>query len=166
VRRAAAALPRRGDGNDTNCTIAANTARGVGWPAVSFGDRTPVTAVTNTIIASNSGGNCKFSPGSTYAGGHNIQFGDMTCSGNDRPPLILSSISRQQRPDDADERSVRRSPASTARRHQMLIDRRARSGEERWQRERNRRRRHRCVEAAALVEMERNGAKRHHAVKP
>jgi predicted outer membrane repeat protein len=63
----------------TNCTIAGNSAPPSGG-AVAFGNRTPVTSVTNTIIASNTGGNCSFS-GSTFAGGHNLQFGDSTCTG-------------------------------------------------------------------------------------
>src|SRR5216684_5029599 len=64
----------------TNCTIAGNTAAPSGG-AVAFGGRTPVTAVTNTIIASNSGGNCSFSGASIFGGGHNLQFGDSTCVG-------------------------------------------------------------------------------------
>ncbi len=63
----------------TNCTIAGNTAAASGG-AVAFGGRTPVTAVTNTIIANNGGGNCSFS-GVPFTGGHNIQFGDSTCTG-------------------------------------------------------------------------------------
>lgn len=64
----------------TNCTIAGNTAAAAGG-AVFFSTGTPLTSVTNTIIASNSGGNCSFSGASILAGGHNIQFGDSTCAG-------------------------------------------------------------------------------------
>lgn len=64
----------------TNCTIAGNTAPPSGG-AVLFGNRTPVNVVTNTIIASNTGGNCSFSGASIFGGGHNIQFGDSTCAG-------------------------------------------------------------------------------------
>ncbi len=60
----------------TNCTIAGNTAATAGG-AVYFGDRT--TAINNTIIASNSGGNCSFASSGTFTGGHNIQYGDSTC---------------------------------------------------------------------------------------
>jgi predicted outer membrane repeat protein len=62
----------------TNCTIARNTAAASGG-AVYFGNRTPVTVINNTIIASNSGGNCAFAPAGNFTGGHNIQFGDSTC---------------------------------------------------------------------------------------
>lgn len=64
----------------TNCTIAGNTA-GAGGGAIHFGPRTPATVMNNTIVAGNSGGNCSFSSGSTFAGGHNLQFGDGTCTG-------------------------------------------------------------------------------------
>lgn len=64
----------------TNCTIAGNTAAPSGG-AIAFGSGTPVTAVTNTIIASNTGGNCSFSGASIFGGGHNLQFGDSTCVG-------------------------------------------------------------------------------------
>jgi len=64
----------------TNCTIAGNTATGSGG-AVYFGNRTPVTAMNNTIIASNNGGNCANASAGTFTGGHNLQFGDSTCSG-------------------------------------------------------------------------------------
>lgn len=59
----------------TNCTIAGNTNGG----AVYFA--APATRMNNTIIASNSGGNCAFSGGTTFTGGHNLQFGDSTCTG-------------------------------------------------------------------------------------
>jgi predicted outer membrane repeat protein len=62
----------------TNCTIAGNSAASSGG-AVYFGNRTPATIVNNTIIASNSGGNCMFEPGGTFTGGHNVQYGDSTC---------------------------------------------------------------------------------------
>jgi len=61
-----------------NCTIAGNTAAGSGG-AVHFGQVNPVTWVSNTIIASNTGGNC--SPGALFSGGNNLQFGDTTCTG-------------------------------------------------------------------------------------
>ena len=60
----------------TNCTISGNNAA-AGGGAVNFGDRT--TVINNTIIASNSGGNCSFASGGTFTGGHNIQYGDSTC---------------------------------------------------------------------------------------
>jgi len=59
----------------TNCTIFGNTAGSAGG-AVYFA--APAT-MNNTIIAGNSGGNCAFESGSTFAGGHNLQFGDSTC---------------------------------------------------------------------------------------
>jgi hypothetical protein len=64
----------------TNCTIAGNSAATAGG-AVSFGNRTPVTEVVNTIIASNSGGNCSNASAGTFTGSHNLQFGDSTCTG-------------------------------------------------------------------------------------
>jgi hypothetical protein len=63
-----------------NCTIAGNTASGTGG-AVHFGNVNPVIWISNTIIASNSGGNCSFSPGALISGGNNLQFGDTTCTG-------------------------------------------------------------------------------------
>ncbi len=63
----------------TNCTIAGNNAAS-GGGAVYFGERTPATIINNTIIASNSGGNCSFALSGTFTGGHNIQYGDSTCS--------------------------------------------------------------------------------------
>ena len=60
----------------TNCTIAGNNAATAGG-AVYFGDRT--TVINNTIIASNSGGNCSFASSGAFTGGHNIQFGGSTC---------------------------------------------------------------------------------------
>ncbi len=75
----------------TNCTIAGNTAAGSGG-AVYFGNRTPVTAMNNTIIASNSGGNCTFAPVGTFTGGHNLQFGDSTCTGVTVANPLLASL--------------------------------------------------------------------------
>jgi len=63
-----------------NCTIAGNTAAGTGG-AVHFGNVNPVTWISNAIIASNSGGNCSFSPAALITGGNNLQFGDTTCTG-------------------------------------------------------------------------------------
>ena len=63
-----------------NCTIAGNTAAGSGG-AVSFGTRTPVTDVVNTIIASNSGGNCANASAGTFTASYSLQFGDSTCLG-------------------------------------------------------------------------------------
>jgi predicted outer membrane repeat protein len=62
-----------------NCTIAGNTAAASGG-AIFFSNRKPVTFMNNTIIANNSGGNCRFDS-STFTGGHNLQFGDSTCTG-------------------------------------------------------------------------------------
>jgi hypothetical protein len=62
----------------TNCTIAGNNAAS-GGGAAYFGERTPATIVTNTIIANNGGGNCSFAASGTFTGGHNIQYGDSTC---------------------------------------------------------------------------------------
>ncbi len=62
----------------TNCTIAGNTGGSAGG-AVYFAS--PAISMNNTILASNSGGNCSFSGGITLAGGHNLQFGDSTCTG-------------------------------------------------------------------------------------
>jgi hypothetical protein len=62
----------------TNCTISGNNAAAAGG-AVYFDVRTPATIVNNTIVASNSGGNCSFSSSGTFTGGHNIQYGDSTC---------------------------------------------------------------------------------------
>lgn len=56
----------------TNCTIFGNTGGALYFAA-------PAVAMNNTIIASNSGGNCVL--GSTFSGGHNLQFGDSTCTG-------------------------------------------------------------------------------------
>jgi hypothetical protein len=63
-----------------NCTIAGNTTSGTGG-AVHLGNVRPVTWVSNTIIAGNSGGNCAFSAGALISGGNNLQFGDATCTG-------------------------------------------------------------------------------------
>ncbi|MBV9067387.1 MAG: hypothetical protein JO093_19705 [Acidobacteria bacterium] len=61
-----------------NCTIAGNTAP-AGHGAVYFDTFNHVSAMNNTIIASNSGGNCFIASGSIFAGSHNLQFGDSTC---------------------------------------------------------------------------------------
>lgn len=74
-----------------NCTIAGNTSAASGG-AVSFGDRKPVTAMNNTIIASNSGGNCVVPSGVTFTGGHNLQFGDSTCTGVPVANPLLGSL--------------------------------------------------------------------------
>lgn len=75
----------------TNCTIAGNTTAGSGG-AVYFGSGPPVTAMNNTIISSNTGGNCKLAAGSTFTGGHNLQFGDSTCSGVTVANPLLSPL--------------------------------------------------------------------------
>lgn len=62
----------------TNCTIARNNAASSGG-AIYFGSRAPATKVNNSIVASNSGGNCSLEPGGNFSGGHNIQYGDSTC---------------------------------------------------------------------------------------
>jgi predicted outer membrane repeat protein len=61
----------------TNCTIAGNTA-GAGGGAVYFGTR--ATLMNNTLLASNGGGNCAFTSNGAFTGGHNLQFGDATCT--------------------------------------------------------------------------------------
>src|SRR5205823_3396656 len=58
----------------TNCTIFGNTGGAVYFAA-------PAIAMNNTIVATNSGGNCVLASGSTFSGGHNLQFGDATCTG-------------------------------------------------------------------------------------
>jgi predicted outer membrane repeat protein len=63
-----------------NCTIAGNTATATGG-AVYFDSVNPVTWIANTIVASNSGGNCSLAPGALISGGNNLQFGDTTCTG-------------------------------------------------------------------------------------
>jgi hypothetical protein len=63
-----------------NCTIAGNTATGTGG-AVHFGQVNPVTFISNTIIASNTGGNCGLSAGTLITSIKNLQFGDTTCTG-------------------------------------------------------------------------------------
>src|SRR3954447_21964531 len=63
-----------------NCTIAGNTAAAAG-AAAYFDTVNPVTWVSNTIIASNSGGNCSFAAGALISGATNLQFGDTTCTG-------------------------------------------------------------------------------------
>src|SRR5262249_37906729 len=70
----------------TNCTTAGNTALGSGG-AVHFGGSP--ASMSNSIIASNGGGNCSFAGGITFIGAHNLQFGDSTCSGVPlaHPPL-------------------------------------------------------------------------------
>ncbi|HEV2719328.1 MAG TPA: choice-of-anchor Q domain-containing protein, partial [Thermoanaerobaculia bacterium] len=60
----------------TNCTIAGNSA-GAGGGAVYFGSN---ATMNNSIIAGNGGGNCLFAGGSVFGGGHNLQFGDSSCS--------------------------------------------------------------------------------------
>lgn len=81
----------------TNCTIAGNTAAPSGG-AIAFGSGTPVTSVTNTIIASNSGGNCSFSGASIFGGGHNIQFGDSTCVGMTVANPLLGALANNGGP--------------------------------------------------------------------
>ncbi|HEY2092173.1 MAG TPA: choice-of-anchor Q domain-containing protein [Thermoanaerobaculia bacterium] len=73
----------------TNCTIAGNNG-GTAGGAVYFAAR--ASAMNNTIIASNSGGNCSFEEGSTFAGGHNLQFGDSTCTGVTVADPLLQSL--------------------------------------------------------------------------
>jgi hypothetical protein len=73
----------------TNCTIAGNHGGAAGG-AVYFA--APATRMNNTIIASNSGGNCSFAPGSTFAGAHNLQFGDSTCTGATVADPLLGSL--------------------------------------------------------------------------
>jgi predicted outer membrane repeat protein len=63
-----------------NCTIAGNSAAGSGG-AVYFESVNPVTWVANTIVASNTGGNCAVAAGALISGGNNLQFGDTTCPG-------------------------------------------------------------------------------------
>lgn len=74
----AAIYAAAGPVNITNCTVAGNHG-GTAGGAVYFDGRT--TSMNNTIVASNSGGNCSFAAGSTFTGGHNLQFGDSTCTG-------------------------------------------------------------------------------------
>lgn len=74
-----------------NCTIAGNTAAASGG-AVYIEARTPVTFMNNTIIAGNSGGNCLLTSGVTVTGGHNLQFGDSTCSGVTVANPLLGSL--------------------------------------------------------------------------
>ncbi len=74
----------------TNCTIAGNNG-GTAGGAVYFDAR--ATPMNNTILASNTGGNCSFGPGSTFAGGHNLQFGDSTCTGVTVANPLLGSLS-------------------------------------------------------------------------
>jgi len=62
----------------TNCTIAGNNG-GTAGGAIYFA--APSITMNNTIVASNSGRNCSFDSGSTFSGGHNLQFGDSTCTG-------------------------------------------------------------------------------------
>lgn len=73
----------------TNCTIAGNNG-GTAGGAVYFAAN--VTKMNNTIVASNSGGNCSFEAGSTFAGGHNLQFGDSTCTGVTVANPLLSPL--------------------------------------------------------------------------
>ena len=58
----------------TNCTIAGNSGPGAVY--IDAG-----TSISNTILASNTGGNCAFGAGVTFTGSHDLQFGDSTCSG-------------------------------------------------------------------------------------
>jgi predicted outer membrane repeat protein len=74
----AAVYAAAGPMNITNCTVAGNNG-GASGGAVRFDGRS--TTMNNTIVASNSGGNCSFAAGSTFGGGHNLQFGDSTCTG-------------------------------------------------------------------------------------
>ena len=70
----------------TNCTIAGNNG-GTAGGAVYFD---APARMDNTILASNSGGNCSFAGGTTFIGGHNLQFGDSTCTGATvADPLLL-----------------------------------------------------------------------------
>lgn len=73
----------------TNCTIAGNNGGAAGGAVYFDSSR---TAMNNTIIASNSGNNCSFSPGSTFTGGHNLQFGDSTCTGAPVANPLLGSL--------------------------------------------------------------------------
>ncbi|HEX3110397.1 MAG TPA: choice-of-anchor Q domain-containing protein [Thermoanaerobaculia bacterium] len=72
----------------TNCTIAGNNG-GTAGGAVYFA--APV-AMNNTIIASNTGHNCSLASGSTFSGGHNLQFGDSTCTGVTVANPLLGSL--------------------------------------------------------------------------
>jgi predicted outer membrane repeat protein len=81
----------------TNCTIAGNTTT-AGGGAVFFSTGQPLTSVTNTIIASNSGGNCSFSGASILAGGHNLQFGDATCPGMTVANPLLGALANNGGP--------------------------------------------------------------------
>jgi hypothetical protein len=74
----AAIYAAAGPASITNCTIAGNNG-GTAGGAVYFAARS--IAMNNTIVASNSGGNCSLDPGTTFSGGHNLQFGDSTCTG-------------------------------------------------------------------------------------
>lgn len=71
-----------------NCTIAGNTAADAAGGAIYFGAN---AAMNNTIVASNSGGNCSFN-GSALSGGHNLQFGDSTCPGVTVANPLLSPL--------------------------------------------------------------------------
>lgn len=79
----------------TNCTIAGNNG-GTAGGAVYFDARS--TPMNNTIIASNSGGNCSFGAGSTFAGGHNLQFGDSTCTGAPVANPLLGTLANNGGP--------------------------------------------------------------------
>ena len=80
-----------------NSTIAGNTAAASGG-AIYFGNRTPVTFMNNTILASNGGGNCALPSGTTFTGGHNLQFGDSTCTGVTAANPLLGSLANNGGP--------------------------------------------------------------------
>ena len=73
----------------TNCTFAGNSTAGTGG-AVYFDTRS--TAMNNTIVAGNGGGNCAFGGGAGFSGGHNLQFGDATCGGAAVANPLLSPL--------------------------------------------------------------------------
>jgi hypothetical protein len=81
----------------TNCTIAGNTAAASGG-AIHFTNRKPVTVMNNTVIASNAGGNCAFDGLPAFGGGHNLQFGDSTCSGATVANPLLASLANNGGP--------------------------------------------------------------------
>jgi predicted outer membrane repeat protein len=149
----------------TNCTIAGNTA-GTSGGALYFGSRTPVTAVTNTIIASNSGGNCSFAPGGTFAVGHDLQFGDTTCTGM-TVAKCTPRIPRQQRRADTDYGPRRQSRHRWGRHHQRTVDRSARRDPDGRQWRRSHRVDIGAFETPAVTSGNGNQAsRRHRAVKP
>jgi hypothetical protein len=73
----------------TNCTIAGNNG-GTAGGAVYFA--APSITMNNTIIASNTGRNCSADSGTTFSGGHNLQFGDSTCTGVTVANPLLGSL--------------------------------------------------------------------------